>query len=300
MKLWVAGIEHARRQALILLEKFGVESDEHLRIEAFARRLGLELVEVPLDGAKAQLVVGPSQAQIQLSEQLTDPVERRWSIAHELGHFVLGHPSSPATGLDLPHRKHRRADRRDYEGEANGFASALLFQEPIVASVCDTWPMTLDVVWWLAELCRVPWAASAMHLAAVTWRTCAVIVSQGGVIRGIWPSLPFLMLCGGRIWPEQAIGPGALARRYFETSAPCGEPALVPASAWLAGCGSEVRIQEHSIEIPELGTVVTMLWDAAEADTPRPPEATLRAVAMYRDQLLAEWEDHPVLGRIQA
>lgn len=52
---------------------------------------------------------------------------------------------------------------------------------------------------------------------------------------------------------------GALARRYFETGAPCGEPALVPASAWLAGCGPEAQIQEHSIEAPTLGTVVTVL-----------------------------------------
>ena len=34
-----AGIEHARMQALTLLDKFGVESLEHVRIDAFARRL---------------------------------------------------------------------------------------------------------------------------------------------------------------------------------------------------------------------------------------------------------------------
>jgi hypothetical protein len=277
-----------------------VESSEHLRIAAFAQRLGIELVVTPLDGAKAQLVVGLGQPHILLSPRLIDPTELRWAIAHELGHFVLGHPSPPAKELGLPRRRRRRRNRRDYEAEANGFASALLFQDRIAASICDTRPMTFDVVGRLAELCAAPWWVSAIHLTQVTWRVCAIIVSQGGVISSVWPSLPFLMLCGGRIWPDQPIGPGALARRFFDTGTPCGLPELVPASAWLTGCGPELRLQEHSIACPELGAVITMLWDPAESDTPRPPEATLRAVAICLDYLLVELEESQTLSQIRA
>lgn len=117
--------------------------------------------------------------------------------------------------------------------------------------------MTLDVVWRLADLCGAPWGASAMRLTDVTWRTCAIVVSVAGEIRGIWPSLPFLILYPGRIVPGQPIGPGALARRFYDTGAPCGAPELVPFSAWLAGCCPEAMIQEHSTAYPELGIV---LW----------------------------------------
>jgi hypothetical protein len=60
-------------------------------------------------------------------------------------------------------------------------------------------PMTLAVPTAIAEVCGVPWVASAMRLTEVTWRVCAVVVSQHGVMRGVLPSLPFLMLCAGRI-----------------------------------------------------------------------------------------------------
>jgi hypothetical protein len=296
MKLRVQGMQHARMTAQTLLDKFGVESDEHIRIDAFARRLGLELVVTSLDGMKAQLVVGPSRAQILLSDQLTDPAEQRWSIAHELGHFLMCHPSLPMAELAVPRPPELAPDGRDYEAEANRFAASLLCRDHVVASICDTRPMTLDVVWRLADLCGVPWGASAMRLMEVTWRTCAIVVSVAGEIRGIWPSLPFLMLCSGRIVPGQSIGPGALARRFYDTGAPCGAPELVPSSAWLAGCCPEAMIQEHSTAYPELGIVLSMLWDASESEAPRPPEATPRLVAIFRDHLLAELDDQ----RIQA
>jgi Zn-dependent peptidase ImmA (M78 family) len=299
MKMRVAGMEHARMQALTLLEKFGVESREHVRIDAFARRLGVELVVVPLQGMKAQLVVGLGRARILLPDHETDPAELQWSIAHELGHFVMGHPAPPATELLLPCPDRGTPDLRDYEREANCFASTLLCHDPVVASICDTRPMTLDVAWRLAAMCGVPWAAAARRLIEVTWRTCAVVMSVQGEILGFMPSLPFLMLCGHRIVPDQPIGAGSLARRFFDTGAPCGPPALVPASAWLADCDPEARIQEHSLEIPELGTVLTMLWDAAEADVPRPPEASFRWMPVLRDALLAEEKD-PALARIRA
>jgi hypothetical protein len=149
----VAGIEYARIQARSLLNKFGVESVEHVRIDAFARRLGVELVETDIEGALAQLIVGPDGATIVLPEDLTDPAERRWSIAHELGHFVLRHPALPARELCRPRLRRRRRDRRHYEDEANGFASSLLIPDRILAEHCDVRPMTLDVPTRLAALC---------------------------------------------------------------------------------------------------------------------------------------------------
>lgn len=300
MLVRVTGIEHARMEALALLERFGVETREHLRIEAFAKRLGVELVETKMKGARAQLIVGPDGTYIVLPHDLSDPLERRWSIAHELGHFVLGHPALPAGELCRPRKRRRRRDRRHEEDEANGFASVLLMAERDLAAYCDVRPMTLDVPLQLATLCGVPWAAAALRLTEVSWRVCAVVVSHRGVMRGVWPSLPFLMLCAGRIWSEDALLPGSLARRFFDTGEPCGPPALVPASAWLSGVGPELRLQEHSVAFPTIDATLTMLWDPAESEAPRPAEATMRAVAIYRDHLLGELEADPSIVRIPA
>jgi Zn-dependent peptidase ImmA (M78 family) len=299
MLVRIAGIEYARMEALTLLNRFGVESREHLRIEAFAKRLGVELVETEMKGARGQVIAGPDGAHIVLPHDLRDPVERRWLIAHELGHFVLGHPALPAGELCRPRKRRRRRDRRHEEDEANGFASVLLIPDKDLAAHCDARPMTLDVPLELATLCRVPFPAAAQRLIEVSWRVCAVIVSQHGMMRSVWPSLPFLMLCAGRIWSEDPLLPGSLAGRFFDTGEPCGPPALVPASAWLAGVGPELQIQEHSVAFPSVDIVLTMLWDAAESDAPRPAEATTRAVAVYRDYLLGELEADPSIARVR-
>ena len=196
----VAGVEHARDEARTLLHRFGVESVEHLHIEAFARRLGVELVETKIKGARAQLVVAGGGACILLPDELVDPSERRWSIAHELGHFVLGHPAPPAEELCQPRARRRRGDRRHEEDEANAFASALLIPERLLADYCDVRPMTLGPSWQLATLCGVPWAQCVQRLVEVSWRTCAIIISCRGSIVRIWPSLPFIYLCAGRIY----------------------------------------------------------------------------------------------------
>lgn len=294
----VAGIDYARMQALALLDRFGVESREHLRIEAFAKRLGVELVETKMKGCRAQLIAGPDGAHIVLPRDLSNPIERRWLIAHELGHFVLGHPALPAGELCRPRKRRRRPDRRHQEDEANGFASVLLVPDTDLAAHCDARPMTLDAPLQLALLCGVPWSAAAQRLTEVSWRVCAVVISQHGVMRGIWPSLPFLMLFAGRIWRDDPLGRGSLARRFFDTGEPCGFPELVPASAWLTGVGPELKLQEHSVAFPADNVVFTMLWDAAESDAPRPAEATIRAVAIYRGHLLGELEADPSLARV--
>jgi Zn-dependent peptidase ImmA (M78 family) len=296
----VTGIEYARIQALSMLEKFGVESVEHLRVDGFARRLGVELVETEMKGANGQLIARPDGATIVLPQHVTDPAERRWTIAHELGHLVLGHPALPAGELCRPRVRRRRGDRRHYEDEADGFAAALLIPDSILAAVCDVRPMTLHVPSVLATVCGIPWAASAARLMQVTWRVCAVIVSQHGVIHGGWLSLPFAMLCAGRIYRDDPVRPGSLAHRFFDTGEPCGPPALVPASAWLGEVGAELQLQEHSQACPTDDAVVTMLWHPAEPPTTRPAEITLRMMAVCHDHVLGELEANPNLFRSQA
>ena len=87
------GIENARREAGKLLRRFGVESVNHVNVEGFAARLNIALVEAPLDGASAQLVVARGRASIVLSDRLTDPAARRRAIAHELGQRRKGRES---------------------------------------------------------------------------------------------------------------------------------------------------------------------------------------------------------------
>jgi hypothetical protein len=43
-----------------------------------------------------------------------------------------------------------------------------------------------------------------------------------------------------------------------------------------------------------------MLWDASESDAPRPVDVPLRALAVFRDQLLGEMAENPGMVRVAA
>lgn len=295
MKNRLFDLEYARKKASFFVKEFGLDSSGQVEIDAFAHRLGVELVETRLDGARAQLVVGPYGPTILLSHRLDDPDERRWSIAHELGHYVLDHPAAPVADLCAPRPTGGRL--HPHEDAANTFASAVLMPPSIVAAFCDRISMTIDTPMQLAETCGVPWTAAALRLTESSWRVCALVFSEHGWIRWVSPSLPTLMLCGRRIRGGRPVGPGALARRFFETGVCPPEPELVPASAWIEGCRSDAALLEHSVANREHGAVMTILSDPADVSMERPAIATLPFVTASRDYLLDKLNDKAAAER---
>ena len=86
--------------------------------------LGLLYRETPLKGCDAMIVYSPSgkTAQVTVNSEMRYEPRKRFSIAHELGHFVLGHNKlhcDNAGTLDCYRSGHQ-------EAEANEFASELL------------------------------------------------------------------------------------------------------------------------------------------------------------------------------
>lgn len=137
-------LRDAQRCAKGLLHRFGVRDAAHIVIEGFCTRLGIEIIEAPLHGATAQLVRNGSRTIIFVSDRVTDPAARRFSIAHELGHLMLKHPSrNPEELCSRPRAKATLL--RDYEAEANAFASELLMPASLLQRACEVSPVDLAV-----------------------------------------------------------------------------------------------------------------------------------------------------------
>lgn len=260
MTSWELGIENARYEANKLLRRFGVESPKDVNVEGFARRLKIDLVDAPLDGATAQLIVSPDHAAIILAKTLTDPAKRRWVIAHELGHYVMEHPAPPPETLLGPRPRRVSWDQRDDEDEADCFAFTLLTPERTVEAFCDTRPMTLVPALLLARACGVSLETGAIRVAESTRRACAVMLSRHERIVWVAPAQRFLHTFGNVLVPDQRLDPRSVAARYFGADPACDRPELVPSAAWLAASNGEPPMLEHSLPGTEPGTVLTMLW----------------------------------------
>ncbi|MEO8548532.1 MAG: ImmA/IrrE family metallo-endopeptidase [Kofleriaceae bacterium] len=246
-------IRDAQRSAKGLLHRFGVRAAEHIRVESFAAKLGVAIVETPLDGASAQLVRAGARTTIMVSARITDPAARRFSIAHELGHFVLDHPSRPPSELCTPYA--HRTRERDFEAEANAFAAELLMPGALLRRACEIAPVDLEVPRRIARDYEVSILASAIRFAELASERCAAVFSTQGKVKWVAPSPTFIY----EIARGRPLDRGSLAWDYFANRALPDEPQPVRADAWV-DTSRDLDLVEHSICSHELRTVLTMLW----------------------------------------
>lgn len=119
-------IAFARREARAQIERFERGSAQFFSVEALAAELDVQIVEAPLLGASAQLVVGLGHVCIYVSSRMVDQAARQHAIAHELGHFVLNHPAPPVEELLRPEGRRFSSTSVREEVEAEAFAVELL------------------------------------------------------------------------------------------------------------------------------------------------------------------------------
>jgi hypothetical protein len=252
-----AGIKHARHVARALVRRFGVEAARHVFVEGFAMRLGVEIAVGTLDGATAQLTVRSGEsARISLSDRLTNPSIRRFAIGHELGHYVLQHPSQALSEpCDVTWRGHLPADGRDFEAEANAFSAEILMPEHIARPMCEVNTASLEPALQIAHRFGMSLQASAIRFTALTRLRCAAVRSDRGAVTWAAPSATF----NATIVPGRPIDDRSAVGQYFSTGELRSWVLSVPAAAWLE-TSAEVAILEHSVRCPDSGSVLTMLW----------------------------------------
>ena len=248
-----AGIRIARHAARALLRRFGVTAPEHVRVEAFARYLGARIVEAKLDGAGAQIVRAGAETHIVVSDRVTDPCARRFSIAHELGHLVLRHPSR--TTAELCGARNRRTGERDYEAEANAFAGELLMPHELVLPWCATTPVSLDIAWRIAETFTVSILAATRQFVALTPEACAAVFSANNHVVWFAKSAAFAHELSAR----RPLDPQSLAWDFFTRGTLDESARHVPVQAWV-DAGVDTELVEHSHASREYRTVLSLLW----------------------------------------
>ena len=248
----------ARKLARRMLWECGIDEPWKIDPLVLAGRLGIVVIYGPLDGPTAQIFRHGDRAIMRVSDSIVQIGRRHFTIAHELGHYVLGHriPS----GLEPV-----SADRTSYqEREADVFAAELLMPEELVAPHVAM-PAGMVAVRSIGDTFRTSIVASALRYVELTAASCALVYSKNG--RAVWTrssrSFP------GRIPHQIQIGRGTIASDFHaaNTNVLQETERVVPASAWFAadnvpaGC---VSLVEHAevVPAPGWGGVMSLLAHA--------------------------------------
>lgn len=131
-------IKHARNRAEALIDSLGIKKYP-VDVVEIAKQLGIPVVEMNLGAdVSGLLVTNPDSSSIAV--QKTDSLpRRRFTIAHEIGHFYLRHQFEPGEhvhvdrGNYISQRSLRSSEGIDpKEVEANQFAACLLMPSKLL------------------------------------------------------------------------------------------------------------------------------------------------------------------------
>lgn len=147
-------------------------------------------------GVEGMLMPHPSGSGewgIVYNETIRSPGRRNFTLAHELGHYLLHRHANPR-GLKCTSRNMADwdADRNRIEAEANTFASYLLmplddFREQIKGRIID-----IDVMTELADRYAVSLTAAILKWMTITDKRAMIVVGKEGFIDWAWSSEPLL------------------------------------------------------------------------------------------------------------
>jgi hypothetical protein len=249
-----AGSTHAR----LLLQRLQVRGITD--IVQIASELRLKVKEEELEGCEGLLVrpIGIPRGIIAVKKSIRSEGRKRFTIAHEIGHFVLpGHDAeSSICGQEDIEGWTDRSNSK--EREADDFAAELLIPTAVVrARLAQTTP-SLAVVEAVATDCAASLSASAWKYCDLTGEQCAIVWSEQGKVSWSRPSpeFPFFIKMG------KSIERASFAYNCFNGEKVPSVPEPVPADAWIDSFNLREgsTIHEESRSLPAYNSVLTLLW----------------------------------------
>lgn len=237
-----------------LLSELGIAEPQDIDLEAIAYYCGAVVRYHHLDHCAAR-IIGTNERAIISVDPATSRGRQRFSIAHELGHWML-HRGKVAYACKEDDFSSPWERRQDSESRANQFAAELLMPRFIFKSAAENREMTFRTVAELAELFQTSMTATALRL-----------VQLG--------SFPAMVICYGRegrrwfargfdipdtIWPHKELSHDTAAFELLFGNIRQARPLPSQASKWFSHRNSfRCSVVEDSIKVAE-DCVLTLVW----------------------------------------
>jgi Zn-dependent peptidase ImmA (M78 family) len=195
----------AEAKSFGLLSRFGIEQ-KNFDIDDLAYALGIEVKDGGIASGDAWIIRhADGTGTIRLNAAVTSPQRRRFSIAHELGHWEL-HPNLSqgylCTGQNL----------RDYgqsaeEAEANWFAATLLMPKFLIPDQVFKQDPDFEFIFKLANEFQTSFTAAARRFVELSRQPIVLVASS--TARVLWiarsRSAEYLFVPPGQAVPHHSL-----------------------------------------------------------------------------------------------
>ncbi len=237
-------------------------AQSHGGIHEIAAALGIDLLEVEADGFDGALIRANDVplAEIVVRASIREAGRKNFTMAHELGHFVLpSHQRMSIACMASEIGNWADASRRTaLEREADEFAAELLMPSSLVEPVSWGATPSLGVIENIARRARASLSAAAWRYCDVTEERCAVVWSTEGTIHWSKRSrgFPFFLP------KSRPVEKGTFAAACFAGKKVPGRPQVVPVHLWASSMTVDpsIRMLEQSKALPSYRSVISLLW----------------------------------------
>jgi Zn-dependent peptidase ImmA (M78 family) len=250
-----ADLNRSKAAAYQLTKRYGFLHPAKLKLEDIAWDRGVIVSDGKLDGSEARLIRKGKHGVIRIRADEREVGRRRYSIAHELGHWEL-HKESQWLACSTE-------DLRDYrtsplEVEANTFAAELLMPTCHVRERCEKSAPTLELVKSIADEFQVSLTAAGIRMLHLTKQECILVASRA---RRVSWWIPKCDRFGVWLRKGMELSPQSLAWHAFDGSVDQAEVEEVPVDAWFPDRPTSVEfgVSEQSMFLRTYGTVLTLL-----------------------------------------
>ena len=237
------------------LRRFGLDSRD--RLTEIAEEFGIDVLYRPAESYDGALlrIRDAQRGCIVINSRIREESRKRFTLAHEIGHFVLPGQQEVSAPCKQQRIENWDADLYRPELEANRFAADILMPRGLVAEFVQSEP-SLESIRSIAQLCGTSLTASAVRLITLTPHRAAVVWSQNQKI--LWSKLSE----GFVRWVRKGeVRENSFAAQCYRKQSVPEQLAPVPASAWLYEKGLQERAQiwEQSVGLKNYGAVLSLL-----------------------------------------
>jgi hypothetical protein len=255
----------SQKAAKRIQDLYCVERLSDLNLENAIYGQGLELRTRKMKGAQGQLIRHGNRGIVVVSEAIEHLGQRRFVLAHELGHWEMHKDLQIPAHIDSEteflawHSSHTQHER-----EANEFASELLMPEKYFKLEAKKKELSAQLINHLAKTFDSSLSAAAIRFAQIGSEPILVVFSIGGAIKWMHSSSDFRFGVYGRLPKPPA---GSLTYKYYHTGLIAAEPETVLAETWFCNdfkVEQKYYLYEHLIPFKNINGCLTLIWEHEE------------------------------------
>ncbi len=237
-------------------------------IVEIAKAVGiLEVIEKDLSAIGGMLVSDEEKNEGVIFHHSEGPSGRkRFTIAHELGHFLLPKHSAKHKCFQSDIKIGKQSDSNNvFEAEANKFAQSLLMPEKFISSAINQTLPDIHILISLKKQFDMSFEAISNECTKHSKNPFALVYSQNGIVRYCWRDWhsfePRITVKRGELLP-----PNSHASRLDLPNETVSSIRDIPSEIWLGEENSHIALQEQSY-IQNDGYMVTLLRFKNTEDT---------------------------------